>query len=520
MVRLLAETAARKPGAPALVDETGTTTWASLQERTNRLIHALRAAGLRPGDTVALLTGNRREYFEVMSAGLHAGLFVVPVNWHWVARELAYVLDNSDAVALIVDDRFLPVAQEALGAPESARCRLRVAMTDDPPAGFDAYEALLASGSADEPPDQQAGAPMFYTSGTTGFPKGVRSSLLRAGADPAIMAGLTQMWLALLGLPAEGVALLCGPGYHSAQWAFSMLPLAAGQSVVMRHRFDPAETLELIDRYRVTNLHLVPTQFIRMLKLPDETRAAFHGDSLVAAVHGAAPCPPEVKRQMLAWWGPRITEYYGGTEGGFLTVITGEEWLRKPGSVGRATLLVELFIVKDDGTLAGPNEPGQIYFKSRSGADFHYHKDPQKTQAAHREPGVGTLGDVGYLDEDGYLFLSDRKIDMIISGGVNIYPAEIESVLVTHPAVADAAVFGVPNEEFGEEVKAAVELVPGQAPSEGLAEELIGHVRRHLAGYKAPRSVDFERQLPRAPTGKLMKRLLRDRYWEGTGRTI
>jgi len=484
MARLLAETAARKPGAPALVDETGTTTWASLQERTNRLINALRAAGLRAGDTVALLSGNRREYFEVMSAGLHAGFFVVPVNWHWVARELAYVIDNSDAVALIVDDR------------------------------------LLASGAADEPPDQQAGAPMFYTSGTTGFPKGVRSSLLPAGADPAVMTGLTQMWLALLGLPAEGVALLCGPGYHSAQWAFSMLPLAAGQSVVMRHRFDPAETLALIDRYGVTNLHLVPTQFIRMLKLPEETRAAFRGDSLVAAVHGAAPCPPEVKRQVLAWWGPRVTEYYGGTEGGFLTVITGEEWLRKPGSIGRPTPLVELFIAKDDGTLAGPNEPGQIYFRNRSGADFHYHKDPQKTEAAHREPGVGTLGDVGYLDEDGYLFMSDRKIDMIISGGVNIYPAEIESVLVTHPAVADAAVFGVPNEEFGEEVKAAVELVPGHPRSETLAEALITHVRKHLAGYKAPRSIDFEQQLPRAPTGKLMKRLLRDRYWQGTGRAI
>jgi long-chain acyl-CoA synthetase len=235
MARLLAETAARKPGAPALVDETGTTTWASLQDRTNRLINALRTAGLRAGDTVALLTGNRREYFEVMTAGLHAGLFVVPVNWHWVARELAYVIDNSDAVALIADDRFLPVAAEALRSPETARCRLRMAMADDPPAGFDAYEALLASSAADEPSDQEAGAPMFYTSGTTGFPKGVRSSLLPAGADPAVMAGLTQMWLALLGLPAEGVALLCGPGYHSAQWAFSMLPLGAGQTVVMRH---------------------------------------------------------------------------------------------------------------------------------------------------------------------------------------------------------------------------------------------------------------------------------------------
>jgi long-chain acyl-CoA synthetase len=520
MARVFADTATRKPASPALVDEAGTTTWASLDERTNRLINALHAAGLRAGDTIALLSGNRREYFEVMAAGMHAGLFVVPVNWHWVARELAYVVDNSDADALIVDDRFLAVATEAVRTPEAGRCRLRVAMTDVPPPEFDSYEALLASTASDEPADQQAGGPMFYTSGTTGFPKGVRTSLLPAGADPAVLQGLARMWLALVGLPADGVALLCGPAYHSAQWAFSLLPLAAGHTVVMRHRFDPAETLELIDRHRVTNLHLVPTQFIRMLKLPDDTRRAFRGDSLVAAVHGAAPCPPAVKRQMLAWWGPKITEYYGGTESGFLTVITGEEWLHKPGSVGRAVPTVELMIVKEDGTLAGPNAPGQIYFRSRAGADFHYHKDPGKTEAAHREPGVGTLGDIGYLDEDGYLFMSDRKIDMIISGGVNIYPAEIESVLVTHPAVVDAAVFGIPNEEFGEEVKAAVELLAGHVGSDTLAEELIAHVRRHLAGYKAPRSIDFEQQLPRTPTGKLMKRLLRDRYWEGTGRSI
>jgi long-chain acyl-CoA synthetase len=520
MARLFAETAARRPDDPALVDERGTTTWRALDERTNRLIHALRAAGLRAGDTIALLAGNRREYFEVMGAGMHAGLFVVPVNWHWVARELAYVVDNSDAVALVADDRFLGVAREAAGAPEFARCRLRVAMTDDPPASFTSYERLLASGARDEPDEQQAGAPMFYTSGTTGFPKGVRTSIVPTGADPALLGALAQMFLGLLGVPSGGVSLLCGPAYHSAQWAFSMLPLAAGGSVVMRHKFDPAETLELIDRHGVTNLHLVPTQFIRLLRLPDEVRHAFRGDSLVTAVHGAAPCPPQVKWEMLDWWGPRITEYYGGTESGFLTVITGDEWIRKPGSVGRATPLAEIIIVKDDGTLAGPNEPGQIYFRSRSGADFHYHKDPTKTEAAHREPGVGTLGDVGYLDDDGYLFMSDRKIDMIISGGVNIYPAEIESVLVTHAAVEDAAVFGIPNEEFGEEVKAAVELAPGFAPSDDLAAELIAHCRQHLAGYKVPRSIDFEAQLPRAPTGKLMKRLLRDRYWQGTGRTI
>ena len=520
MARMFVGTAAERPDAPALIDDRGSTTWAALSRRTNQLIHALRAAGLAPGDTVALLSGNRREYFEVMAAGMHAGLFVVPVNWHWVARELAYVIDNADAAALIVDDAFLRVAEEAVRAPETVRCRLRVAMTDRPPAGFAAYEALLAAQPAGEPDDQRAGAPMFYTSGTTGFPKGVRTSIVPTGADPAVLGALAQGLLGLLGVPTGGTSLLCGPAYHSAQWVFSMLPLAAASTIVIQQRFEPAETLALMDRHRVTNLHLVPTQFIRMLKLPDAIRGTFVGDALVVAMHGAAPCPLAVKRQMLAWWGPRITEYYGGTESGFLTMITGEEWLRKPGSVGRATPLAEIRIIKEDGSLAGPNEPGQIYFASRTGADFHYHKDPAKTEAAHREPGVGTLGDVGYLDEDGYLFLSDRKIDMIISGGVNIYPAEIEGVLVTHPAVADAAVFGIPNEEFGEEVKAAVELAPGFVPSEALADELIAHVRGQLAGYKAPRTIDFERALPRAPTGKLMKRFLRDRYWEGTGRAI
>jgi len=510
----------QRPDDVALIDADGERTWGELDDRVNRLVNGLRARGLATGDTVAIVAGNRREWFELAMACAHGGWTYVPVNWHWVARELAYVVDNSDAVALVADDRFLDVATAATATPEFARCRLRLAMGDAPPAGFQSYEAFVASGSPDEPDDQQAGAPMFYTSGTTGFPKGVRSTVIPTGADPAMLGAVSQMFLGLLGVPADGVSLLCGPAYHSAQWAFSMLPLSAGSSVVMRHKFDPAETLELIDRHAVTNLHLVPTQFIRMLKLPDAVRAAFRGDALVAAVHGAAPCPQPVKRQMIEWWGPKITEYYGGTESGFLTVITAEEWLRKPGSVGRVTPLAELLIVKDDGTLGGPNEPGQIYWKSRSGADFRYHKDDAKTAAAHREPGVGTLGDVGYLDEDGYLFMSDRKIDMIISGGVNIYPAEIEGVLVGHPAVADAAVFGVPNDEFGEEVKAAVELAPGHAPSDALAEELIAHCRQQLAGYKAPRSIDFEAQLPRAPTGKLMKRLLRDRYWEGAGRAI
>jgi long-chain acyl-CoA synthetase len=299
-----------------------------------------------------------------------------------------------------------------------------------------------------------------------------------------------------------------------------MLPLVLGCSVVMRHKFQPEEVLSLIDAHQVTNVHLVPTQFVRLLKLPDEERAAFDGSSLQIAWHGAAPCPHEVKRRMIDWWGPVVAEYYGGTEGGIISMITAEEWLARPGSVGLPSKTVEVLVVDEDGNRLGPGEEGSLYFRNLLGTDFEYHKDPEKTAAAHLEPGVFTLGDVGYLDGDGYLFMSDRKIDMIISGGVNIYPAEVEGVLVTHPAVADAAVFGIPDEEFGEQVKAAVELAPGFEPSEELASDLIAHARVHLAGYKAPRSVDFEDQLPRHPTGKLYKRLLRDRYWEGTGRRI
>lgn len=521
MAQITRPIAERKGGATALVDEHGTISWGAFDARVNQLIHAFQREGLAQADTVALMCGNRAAFFEVMTAGLHAGLYVVPVNWHWTAEELAYVIDDSDAKAVVVDGRFSAVAAAAFDDPRTSRCRTRIAVAEHPPTGFDPYEEVLSSFSSEEPKEQATGAPMFYTSGTTGFPKGVRSTVSRVGLDPDLLTLVAAGASTMLRLPPEGVTLLDGPAYHSAQWAFSLLPLlGVSSTLVMRHHFDPAEALSLIDEHQVTNIHLVPTQFNRFLRLPASVRNAFDGSSLVTVVHGAAPCPVGVKQQMLDWWGPVINEYYGGTEGGFLTYVTAEEWLERPGTLGKPTQTSDLFVFDDNGKLCPPGKSGQIYFKSKMGTDFVYHKAPEKTAAAHREPGMGTLGDVGYLDDDGYLFLTDRKIDMIISGGVNIYPAEVEGVLVGHPSVADAAVFGVPDDEMGEQVKAAVELMDGVEPSDELALELIEHTRAHLAGYKAPRTIDFEEHLPRHPTGKLYKRLLRDPYWQGAERQI
>jgi long-chain acyl-CoA synthetase len=521
MTRFAARVAAERGTAQALVDERGVITWNDLDARSNQLVHALRGLGLNAGDVIAVYAANCREYFEIFMAASHCGLAYVPVNWHFTAQELAYVLADSGARALFAEGQFQQAASAAVQRGETPALECCVSIrgdgTDD---RFVDYEALLASQPIDEPQEQSAGGPMFYTSGTTGRPKGVRSSTFQAGGPLEMLemvgAGLSQM----LKIPSDGVTLLCGPVYHSAQWAFSFLPLLTGSRVVMSHRFDPEECLQLIDGHGVTNVHMVPTQFHRLLRAPLAAREPFSGESLQVVWHGAAPCPPEVKRQMIDWWGPVIDEYYGSTEGSIVTTASAAEWLERPGTVGKPTALVEVTIRDDQGGLVNPGESGQIYVKNLMGSDFEYHNEPQKTADAHLEPGVFTFGDIGFVDDDGYLFLSDRKIDMIISGGVNIYPAEIEAVLVTHPAIEDAAVFGIPNDEFGEEVKAAVALRPGYTGDAALTEQLIAHCREHLAGYKAPRSIDYEDALPRHETGKLYKRKLRDRYWEGQERRI
>ena len=456
-----------------------------------------------------------------MAAATHCGLRYVPVNWHWVAEELAYVLADSDSRALVAGARFAALARETLARDDCPELAVALAAGGEAGDGLGAYEDFIAGAPSSEPEDQVMGAPMFYTSGHHRPTQGRGVELLsRATSRVELMTLIGKAIVGALGLPEGGRTLLEGPAYHSAQWAFSYLPLLAGSSVVMRHKFDAAEMLRLIDEYGVTNVHLVPTQFVRLLRLDEKKKADFDGSSLKVAWHGAAPCPHDVKRAMIEWWGPKIFEYYGSTEGAIISTISSEEWLARPGSLGKPLGIVEIRVIKEDGSVAGPGEEGQLYFRNQMGTDFEYHKDPEKTRNAHLEPGVFTVGDVGYLDSDGFLFMSDRKIDMIISGGVNIYPAEIEGVLLGHAAVADAAVFGIPDEEYGEEVKAAVELTPGHAPSADLAEELIEHCRGHLAGYKAPRSIDFEEKLPRHPTGKLFKRLLREPYWEGHDRRI
>ena len=458
---------------------------------------------------------------KFFQACAHLGVTYVPVNWHWVPDELAYVLEDADVKVLLVGNRFTDVATEALSDSRSQNVHLSLVVGGKNETLTD-YEEFLSSSSTDDLPDDQQllGGPMFYTSGTTGRPKGVRGSLSGGGTIPTEVMQLIGGSMASY-VPANGKSLLVGPVYHSAQWAFTFMPMINGSSVVMRHKFDGAETVELIDSEKITNIHLVPTQFKRMLDSPEPVKEAFVGDSLESVWHGAAPCPASWKRSMLDWFGPKVHEYYGSTEGAFISTIKADDWLEKGGSVGKPLETVEVLVVDDDGNrLTEPNASGTLYFRNLMGTDFEYHKAPEKTAEAHLEPGVFTTGDIGFLDEDGYLWLSDRKIDMIISGGVNIYPAEIEAVIAEHDGVADVSVIGVPNEEFGEEVKAIVECSNGYIGDEDFVREILQLCNSKLAGYKRPKSVDFIDQLPRTGTGKILKRTLREPYWEGHERQI
>jgi long-chain acyl-CoA synthetase len=525
---LLGQLAEARGTAPAVVDERRSVSWVDLDGRVARLVHALRARGLASGDRVVALLGNQVELVEVSLACAQAGWVLVPLNWHSVSREVAYVVDDAGAVAVVVDQRWASVMASAL-EDASAAVPVRLAVGDARVAEFEPYEEVLAAAPDGDLLEAEKGGPMFYTSGTTGNPKGVRSALTAVGGPPELFLLMAHSIGPSIAVPpldpgdataGARVQLICGPMYHSAQWVFGVFSLLCGATVVLQHKFDAEQLLTLIDEHAVTNVHLVPTQMVRLLDLPPDRREAFDGSSLRSVIHGAAPCAPAVKRAMIDWLGPIVTEYYGGTEGGFLAMISADEWLRRPGSVGRPMPLIEVCIVGADGARLPPNHVGEIWFRNTMGSDFEYHNAAEKTAAAHRPDGFGTLGDVGYLDDDGYLYLSDRKIDMVVSGGVNIYPAEVEGVLTAHPAVSDVAVFGIPNDEMGEAVHAVLVLRGGHAWSGELERDLDAWCREELAGYKRPRSYEVRDSLPRNEAGKLTKRALRDPWWADHDRAI
>jgi long-chain acyl-CoA synthetase len=506
--------AAEDPHRTAVVDADGvTTSFGELLAASNRVAHGLRAAGLQAGDNVSIVLHNIPAFLDVYLAAMQIGLYVTPINFHLTGPEIAYIANDAEAKAIVASARFAPAVTAAaseLDVPEQNRFSVGAIP------GFRDYGELGSGQPSDAPAERVGGQTMLYTSGTTGRPKGVRRQL--GGADPDQAASASSLLGMLFGIePGPGVHLVAGPLYHAAPLGFSTGALHMGQTLVLVDKWTPERTLELIDEHRVTTSHMVPTMFHRLLALPDDVKARYDTSSLVSVIHAAAPCPVDVKRRMIEWWGPVIYEYYAATEGGG-TFVTSAEWMEHPGTVGQPWPGSTIKILDDDGNEVPAGESGTVYMGSPMG-NFGYFKDEKKTQA-NRRGDLFTVGDIGYLTDDGWLFLNDRKADMIISGGVNIYPAEIEAVLLTHPEVGDAAVLGVPDEEWGEQVKAVIEPADGVAPSDDLAARLLVHCREHLAGFKVPRSVDFRDELPRYPTGKLYKRLLRDEYWKGHERAI
>jgi long-chain acyl-CoA synthetase len=507
--------ARQHPEAFALVEADGRRSSAvELLARANQLVHGLRACGLKPGDSVAVVLPNGRAMIELYLAAAQAGWYLTPINHHLTGTEIAYIVNDSDARVFVCADRFAAAAQAAAAElsllPEN---RFAVGNIN----GYRDFEELLAGQPDTLPEDRCAGQVMNYTSGTTGRPKGVRRSL--AAADPDSVFTMYAMFLAMFGIQPEGggVHLTGSPLYHTAVLMFTTCSLHFGHTVVLMDKWTPEGCLQAIEKYRVTTTHMVPTQFHRLLALPEEVKKRYDLSSLQHVIHAAAPCPVEIKRRMLDWWGPVIYEYYAASEGGG-TLVTPQEWLTYPGTVGRAWPSSEIRILDEDGNSCTAGQQGTVYM-ALGVADFEYHKDKAKTDA-NRKDGFFTVGDIGYLNEDGYLFLCDRKTDMIISGGVNIYPAEVEGVLLTHPKVADAAVFGIPHEDWGEEVKAVIEPAPGEAPDAELADSILTFCAERVAKYKLPRSVDFIEVMPRDPNGKLYKRKLRDPYWKGRERNI
>ncbi len=497
-----------------------TVTYAEHERRTNRLAHLLRAEGLRRLDHYAIFMENNARYLESNGAGERSGLYYTCINSYLTAEEAAYVIDNSRSLVLITSAAKLPVARAALAScPRVVRCLVvdggdAVRALDDPRC-VDFAEATARF--PDTPiADEWLGTPMLYSSGTTGRPKGIIRPLPENPPSQPLplFHFLNNLWQC-----KEGMRYLSpAPLYHAAPQANVALTVRNGGTVVIMEQFDPEQCLALIEQHRITHIQLVPTMFSRMLKLPEAVRKRYDLGSLTIAVHAAAPCPVPVKEQMIEWWGPIVHEYYGATEGLGFTACNSAEWLAHKGTVGKV-LLGDLHVLDEARQPVAKGQPGELWFKTAT--PFEYFNDPERTQASRSADGsMTTVGDVGYLDDDGFLYLTDRSTFMIISGGVNLYPQECENLLITHPQVLDAAVFGVPNEDLGEEVKAVVQPMPGVPADEQFEKALIAFCRDHLAPMKCPRTIDFTDALPRLPTGKLYKKPLRDKYWQGRGSRI
>lgn len=489
--------------APALVVGDGPAlSYAQLHARSRGVAALLHEAGLSRGDGVALLLANRPEFLEITWGCQLSGLYYTPVNTHLTVDEVAYIVDDCEARAVFLDSAFADLAGKLADSS-----RVLVCVGGSIP-GWRCHQDALADAGPDFPASD--GTEMLYSSGTTGRPKAVRRPLPTGNgswAQAVLEMALTQRY----GMSPASVYLSPAPLYHAAGVNYAMAVHRVGATVIITGKFDAETVLRLIEIHRVTHSQFVPTMFVRMLKLPEEVRRGYDISSLQCVLHAAAPCPVDVKHRMMDWFGPIIHEYYGGTEGFAGTTIGPREWLAHPGSVGKP--LSPVHVVGGDGSELPVGQSGELYFEG--GPPFEYFKDPAKTASVCNEHGWRSLGDMGYLDDDGYLYLTDRSTFMIVSGGVNIYPQEAENLLVMHPKLVDAAVFGVPNDEFGEEVKAVVQPAEGVTAGPDLEAELIDYCRAHLAAYKCPRSVDFAAELPRDPNGKLYKRRIRERYWQG-----
>jgi len=513
-----------------LISGTRELSLAALQERAERAASAFAAIGIGPGDGVALFLRNDFAFFEAgMGAGM-LGAYSVPVNWHFTADEAGYIIKDSGVKAVVVHTDLLPVALEAtpsgvpilaVDTPVEIAAAYQLAPADcEMRPGVKVWDAWIESFPRRPAAAVQPPGAIIYTSGTTGRPKGVRRF---QPTEAQALASTKQISRAfgfdgvLVGQQAERiVTVVTGPMYHSAPNAYGGYSIRAGADVILQPRFDPEELLQLIERHRVTHLHMVPTMFVRLLKLPEDVRRKYDLSSLKFVVHAAAPCPVDVKRQMIAWWGPVINEYYGATETGAVVFCTADEWLAHPGTVGRPQADVKLLIVDEAGNALSAGEAGDVYVRMTTGSDFTYHGDDAKRAKAERN-GLISVGDIGYVDKDGFLFLCDRRNHMVISGGVNIYPAEIEAEILKMPGVADCGVFGIPDPEFGEALCAVVQPQSGAALRES---DVKSFLRDHLARYKVPKVVEFRAELPREDSGKIFKRKLRDPYWEKAGRRI